>query len=112
MITQDYLKDLKGLVKNRLGPYHIVVRGVDKGYNEKYVVSCTKDEFYDSTVMTCIGPKEHALNYDETEYVSGLFKDLRLYRSRGIPCAVFLTTAAGDLFLDKDNFKSGVLRNF
>jgi hypothetical protein len=109
--VKDVLIDFHGLVKNRLGPYHVVVRVVDGKYNGKYIVSSGKNEFYVGSLQTCIGLKEHAMHWDEpTNYLSGLFNwDMAVYKKHGITCSPFLSTLAGDILLTESNFKPGVL---
>ena len=108
-MIKDHIIGFEVLVKNRLGPYHIVIKAEDG----RYITG--QGSFWDEKYKSNLSPKDNAFHFDDWYKNSPtcwpLFSnDLRIYRSRGLVCDVYLTTVAGDILLTECDFKPGVLK--
>lgn len=96
---EDYLPAFKMLVKNRLGPYCIVLKNEQMN---KYV----------SNYPWPLSPiKDKAYDYYLGSYNSkcGVFQDQARVESYG-KCKVLLTTSGGDIEISRKNFIPSLIR--
>lgn len=106
-IIKSYIISFENLIKNRKGPFHLVIKTNDG----RYISS--DSTFWDYKYQSSLSPKELAFHWDEHDLKpNSIFYNLETYYRIGqkITCCVYLTTAAGDILLTRANFKPGLLK--
>lgn len=91
--AKDFLINFDSLVKNRLGPYHLVLK------NEKNEYICPGWRSLNSRDAYC---------YDGSITYCCIFNNQLIFKDRGERTFPFLTTAGGDIALTQKNFNDKI----